>query len=129
MTAPDHLAVAAALFDSIESGNVQAVRQIYTEDAVIWHNHDGVEQLVEDNVQSLEWVVRNISELRYDEVRRHATDVGFVQQHVLRGRNGEGTSVAIPCCILGTVRDGRIARIDEYLDSAHVGHLLARKRA
>jgi ketosteroid isomerase-like protein len=61
MTAPDHLAVAAALFDSIESGDVESVRQIYTEDAVIWHNHDGVEQSVEDNMRSLDWVVRNLS--------------------------------------------------------------------
>jgi ketosteroid isomerase-like protein len=32
----------------------------------------------------------------------------------------------IPACIVGTVNDGQITRIDEYLDSAHVRGLMAR---
>jgi len=37
---------------------------------------------------------------------------------VLRLRNARGTPVEIPVCIVARLRDGRIARIDEYLDPA-----------
>jgi uncharacterized protein len=120
----DALEIADRLFGAIQAGDVDAVRALYAPDAEIWHNNDGVTQSAEQNLQVLGWVVRHIKGLRYDEVRRHATASGFVQQHVLRGTVGAGVTVAIPACIVCTVRDGRITRLDEYLDSAHVAPLL-----
>jgi ketosteroid isomerase-like protein len=32
----------------------------------------------------------------------------------------------VPACIVCTVTNGRITRLDEYLDSAHVAPLLSR---
>jgi len=120
----DPLAVAEHLFAAIEAGDVDAVRELYTPDTVVWHNSDGVEQSAEQNVKVLRWVIRNVRNLRYDEVRRERTERGFVQQHVLRGTAANGAEVAIPACIVGVVKDGRIVRLDEYLDSAHVRPLL-----
>jgi len=116
----DALGVADRLFRSIEAGQVDDVREIYAPDAVIWHNHDGVEQGCDENLRTLEWVTRNITGLRYERVRRSATDDGFVQQHVLRGTNPAGVEVEMPACIVATVVDGRITRLEEYLDSRHV---------
>ncbi len=65
-------------------------------------------------------MVKNIAELRYEEVRRHATPTGFVQQHVLRGRAPNGTPLEVPACIVCAVAGGRITRLDEYLDSAQL---------
>jgi ketosteroid isomerase-like protein len=48
-----------------------------------------------------------------------------VQQHVLRGVAPNGTALEIPACIVCTVRDGRIVRLEEYLDSAHTAPLTA----
>jgi ketosteroid isomerase-like protein len=73
----------------------------------------------------LGWVTTHIQALRYEDVRCQATADGFVQQHVLRGTVGAGVEIAIPACIVTTIRDGRITRLDEYLDSAHVKPLLA----
>jgi ketosteroid isomerase-like protein len=115
----------ARLFAAIEAGDVDAVRSIYAPDAVIWHNHDGVEQSVDENLRVLRWMVRSCSDVRYTEVRRSSTDTGFVQQHVLRLVSPAGEALAIPACIVGTVDgDGRITRIDEYLDSAQIGRLV-----
>lgn len=118
------LTVADRLFAAITAGDVDAVRALYAPDAVVWHNTDGIAQSAEENLRVLGWVVRHLEARRYDEVRRAATDSGFVQQHVLRG-SVRGTPIAIPACIVATVRDGRITRIDEYLDSAHVAALAA----
>ena len=71
----------------------------------------------------LGWVTKNIAGLRYEEVRRHITPSGFVQQHVLRGNAPNGKALEIPACILCTVVNGRITRLDEYLDSAQLGAL------
>jgi len=120
----DHLTIADRLFSAIAAGDVAAVRALYAPDARIWHNFDDVTQTAEENLAVLQWVTTHIRGLRYDDVRRQATPEGFVQQHVLRGTVGNGVAVEIPACIVVTVRDGRIARLDEYLDSKHTKVLL-----
>ena len=116
------MTVADDLFAAIEKGDVDAVRGIYAPEAVIWHNTDGVEQTVDQNLATLRWVCDNLAERSYDDVRRYEIDGGFVQQHVLRFTKA-GERREIPACIVATVADGRIIRIDEYLDSAHVARI------
>lgn len=116
------MTIADDLFAAIERGDVDAVRSIYAPDAVIWHNNDEVEQTVDQNLAVLRWVCANLADRSYEDVRRHEWDGGFVQQHVLRfTRDGERRGV--PACIVAAVADGRITRIDEYLDSAHVARI------
>ena len=120
------LEVADRLFRAIEAGQVDVVGEIYTADAVIWHNHDDVEQTPEENLRTLRWLVDNLAGVRYTDIRRSATAAGFVQQHVLCVTNRAGTDVEIPACIVATVEDGRITRLEEYLDSRHIDRLTAR---
>jgi ketosteroid isomerase-like protein len=115
--------VAEHLFAAIEAGDLEAVRDLYAPDAVIWHNTDGTEQTVEQNLRVLRWVVDHLADRRYEEVRRSATTTGFVQQHVLRCTRADGVRVEVPACLVVTVAGGRITRLEEYLDSAHVAHL------
>lgn len=118
------LQAAERLFTAIERGDVAAIREIYAPDAKIWHNNDGKTQTVDENLAVLKWVVENIGEISYSDARRQATETGFVQQHVLRGRlKGSGKMFELPACIVCTVEDGRITRLDEYLDSAHTAAL------
>ena len=116
------MSAADDLFASIEKGDIDGVRAIYSPDAVIWHNTDGIEQNVDQNLATLRWVCDNLAERAYEEVRRTEFDGGFVQQHVLRFTK-DGDRREIPACIVATVADGRITRIDEYIDSAHVARI------
>ena len=126
MTDPAHVvAVAKRLFAAIESGDVDAVRDLFTEDARIWHNVDGIEQTRDENLRTLAWVVENLADRRYGDVTCQPTPTGFVQQHVLRATGANGSAVELPACIVAVVDGDRIARIDEYLDSAHVARLAA----
>ena len=122
--ATDALDLGEALMAAISAGDIEALRGIYAPDAVIWHNNDGVEQSVDDNLRVLQWVVRHIGNLRYEDIRRQRTDNGFVQQHVLRGTAPNGQPLEIRACLICRVRDGRITRLEEYLDTAHVAPLL-----
>jgi uncharacterized protein len=122
--AAEMLAVADRLFAAVEARDIDAVRAIYAPDAVIWHNNDGLEQTVEENLRVLAWVARNVKGMRYEEVRRTATATGFIEQHVLRGTAPSGDELRVPACIVCIVEGGRITRLDEYLDSAHVAPLL-----
>jgi len=119
------LDLARRFFAAITAGDIDAVREMYAPDAVVWHNNDGIEQGVEQNLAVLRWVTKNITGFRYEDVRCQATDTGFVEQHITRGRAPNGADLAMSACIVCTVVDGRITRVDEYLDSAQLAPLLA----
>jgi uncharacterized protein len=119
--------VADRLFAAIEAGDLDAVRALYAPEAVIWHNTDGAEQTVEQNLRVLRWVVDHLADRRYEEVRRAATETGFVQQHVLRCTRPDGVRVEVPACLVVTCHEGRITRLEEYLDSAHVARLTSKE--
>ena len=113
-------ALAGRFFDGIEAGDVDTVAACYAPDAVIWHNTDGLEQNPAENARTLRGLVRYFSDRLYDQRRLAAFPGGFVQQHVLRAVRADGVAVELPCCIVCQVANGRITRLDEYFDSAHV---------
>ena len=124
-SAKESLEVAELLFKAIERGDVDSIKKtIYATDAKIWHNFDDKEQSVNENLATLKWAVENIIGISYKEVRRQSTPTGFVQQHVLRGKlKDSGEHISIPACIVCTVENGLITRLDEYLDSAQIARL------
>ncbi len=116
--------VADRLFKAIELGDIAAVENIYAPDAKIWHNFDQKIQTATENLAVLGWMVQNMAEIAYGEVRRQPTPSGFVQQHVLTVRvKSSGRRFSIPSCIIATVKGAHITRLDEYLDSAQIAAL------
>lgn len=113
-------ALAKRFFDSIEAGDIETVKDCYTDDAVIWHNFDRAEQSRADNIATLTGMVGRLSDREYGERRVIVFDGGFVQQHVLSATRKDGQRLSMPGILVCQVRDGRICRIDEYLDSADV---------
>jgi ketosteroid isomerase-like protein len=120
MSEDDIRSLATRLFDAIERGDVDGVADCYGADLVVWHNFDGLEQSRADNLKTLAGLIERISERRYEDRRLNVFEGGFVQQHVLTGVRKDGVRVKLPGVLVGTVRDSKIARLDEYLDSAHV---------
>jgi uncharacterized protein len=121
---PDEIdALADRLIAAIEAADIEAIRAIYAADARIWHNFDQHEQSVEENLVTLAWVVAHTKGRRYEEVRRLVLDDGYVQQHVLRATSRGGAPVEIPAMLRVTCVDGRITRLEEYLDTAQAAAL------
>jgi ketosteroid isomerase-like protein len=113
-----NLALAKHFFDAIEKGDIDAVRTIYAPDAVIWHNTDGLASTREENLKVLTNFIKAVPSRRYTERRVGVFDGGFVQQHLLKAKLANGKDLALACCIVCEVKDGRITRLDEYFDSA-----------
>ncbi len=119
-----NLDLAERLFCAVERGDIEALRSIYAPDAEIWHNTDQQVQTVDQNLRTIGWIAANVSNFRYEDIQRQATETGFVEQHMTRGTGPSGIDFSIPACIVCTVVDGKITRLDEYLDSAHVAALV-----
>jgi ketosteroid isomerase-like protein len=113
--------LADRLTRAYEQNDTDAIVACYAPDARIWHNIDGVEQTVEEQLGATRWLNEQLKNLKYEIVSRESFDGGYVQQYVVHGTlaNG-GEAFRMPLCMNVAVSDGRIARLDEYLDSAHL---------
>ncbi len=122
MSSPEEIkALAKRFFDSVEQGDVETLVDCYAPDAEIWHNTDDLIQGPQDNKAVLTGMVARIRDRLYDNRRVVVFPGGFMQQHVLRGvRVHDDVAVTLPACVICAVVDGRITRLDEYFDSAHV---------
>jgi ketosteroid isomerase-like protein len=120
MTLAEIERLAKRFFDAIEAGDVAAVAACYADDAVIWHNTDGLANTRAENVVTLSNFIRHIPERRYLDRRLTAYPGGFVQQHRLEGRRRDGKVVELTACIVCAVANGVITRLDEYFDAAQV---------
>ena len=123
MTAQDHLALATRFVGAIQSGDVEAVRACYAPDAKIWHNNDGIEQTVDQNLRVLKWMIRTLPERNYRVLRLEALSDGFLQQHVLEAKLPDGRTWTLDACVICRIANGVITRLDEYLDSAQTNAL------
>jgi ketosteroid isomerase-like protein len=100
----------------IEAGDIDTVRACYAEDAEIWHNFDQVEQTVDENMKVLEWMKQKSSSRKYEISRLERIRGGYVQQHILRIVTLAGDEIEMPACLIVALKDGKITRLEEYLD-------------
>jgi len=116
LTADDIDRIADGLLAAITSGDTDAVREVYAPDAAIWHNFDQKDQSVDENLLTLLDMRRRATDLQYTQIRRFPAPGGFVQQHVLVGDAKYGR-LELPAMIRFWVVDGRISRLEEYVDT------------
>ena len=87
----------------------------------VWHNTDELIVTPAQTAQTLTGMVARIKDREYAERQLVTFPGGFVQQHVLKGKRvHDDGEVRLPCAIICKVKDGKITRLDEYFDSAHV---------
>jgi len=127
VTPDEIIALANRFFAAIQAGDCDTVDELYSPDATVWHNYDQVDQGREQNLKVLAWLCRRILGLRHDEIQRVVTPDGFVQQHVLRGTAPDGSPLEVPAMMRVYCADGRVSRIEEYLDTAQTTALTARR--
>ena len=128
MTGQDYIAFARQFVGAIQSGDTEAVRACYHPGAKLWHNSDGIEQTVDQNMKVLDWFIRTLPDRNYRVLRLEALSDGFLQQHVLEATLPDGTRWTMDCCVVARMEDGLITRLDEYLDSAQSSQLRAHGR-
>lgn len=114
----DAVELATRFFDAVCAGDLTTLRNIYAADAVVWHNTDQTEKTAEASLGTIQWLVGNIRDFRYENVRIMPTPAGFVRLHVCRGTHlSTGKPLCVPVACIGEVKDGRLVRFEEYFDS------------
>lgn len=121
----EHIAVANELRQCIEAGDVAGVDALYHDDAIVWRNIDNRELVKKQMLRVIDFLANQVSELRYEDVRVQATDDGYVQQHTLQCVGPSGQPVEARACLVVTLRDRKVVRLDEYLDSAAMAPLMS----
>jgi ketosteroid isomerase-like protein len=124
-TAPESgsavVALAGRFFDAIERGDLDTVARIYHPAAIVWRGADGVQMTREQNLAVLRGFIRLSTTRQYLDRRCRATTDGFVHQHVLVATHKDGDQrLELRACIVCTVAEGQITRLDEYYDPAPV---------
>jgi ketosteroid isomerase-like protein len=123
MTEQEILALAEKFVSAVQAGDAATMRACYAPDAKLWHNTDGIEQTVDQNIKVLEWFMRKLPNRNYRVQRREALKDGFLQQHVMEATLPDGTPWKMSACVVVKMENGLITRLDEYLDSAEANQL------
>jgi ketosteroid isomerase-like protein len=121
--APGALEIAEQLMTAYEALDENTLMLLYADDATIWHNIDGPYdpnsgQTPAENIEVNRGLRKILSDVRYEITRRETTETGFVQQHVMHATFKDGQFFAMPACVICQLADGRITRLDEYLDGS-----------
>ena len=102
---------------------------LFHPDATMWHNTDGHDAPFASRTEIQGRLRALVPDYRIaDAVIDGFTD-GWVSRHVVRGTLPDGGQLEMRVAVVGTVRDGKVARIQEYVDSAQVEPLRAAFRA
>ena len=104
-------------FDAYENKRADILDELYSDDCIIWHNVFGKDTMRDDNLDAMRKDVGQRRRTYNDRIVNTFND-GFVIQYSLNGVMHSGHRGSMPICIVGRVRDGKITRIDEYMDSS-----------
>ena len=105
-------------FDAYQDRRVDELAEIYSPDCVVWHNvFGGREMSGKDNLAALPASYDGQRRRTYNDRIINTFEGGFVIQYTLHGVQHSGHEGALWICIVGACSNGRITRIDEYMDS------------
>jgi ketosteroid isomerase-like protein len=119
-TAPVSRAIAA-----LEAG--RADDDVFAPGCVSWHNFDETDvPTVPGSFDGLRAVRGVVTDYRFAEVVVHETggDVS-VAQFVALGTLPDGSALRAPGVLVAHARDGRVVRIEEYLDTGQLSRIFA----
>jgi ketosteroid isomerase-like protein len=109
-------------YDALARGDLFGARACCTADVRFWHSFDRIALSLDEASHGWERLFAGFPERAFVDVRRCQTENGFVQQLIMVGTTPAGVRLGWPLCIIIAVRDGLIARLDEYIDRA--GHFV-----
>ncbi len=117
------LAAANRFFDGLVAGDLEALQGACAPGSILWINLTEGERPLEASLHGFASLRSKVPDLHMDAVRRRGVAGGFVEQHVLAGTMPSGDPLRVVGCFIGTVEDGRITRLEEYVDGRQAGAL------
>ncbi|MSO78281.1 MAG: nuclear transport factor 2 family protein [Acidimicrobiia bacterium] len=104
--------------------DVDTLRTCLAPDARFWVNIGPTEFTIDQRLGALELEGQHLAEHGVEDVRITSTEYGFVVQLVTVGTTTGGEALRVAVCLVATVNDGLITRVDEYADSEAAKPLL-----
>lgn len=105
-------------FDAYQDKRVDVLDEVLADDCTIWHNVFGRDTTKQENISKYHDSYRGQRRRTYDDRHIDVFHDGFVIRYQLGGVMDGGHRGSMPIAIVGRVRDGKITRIDEYMDSS-----------
>ncbi len=103
-----------------EAGDMDRLKSHYASDALFWSNLTGQIKGVEEQFAQVAAMRGKASNIQYVDIRVTPFADGFVQQHRAIGDLPNGSALNVHACFICTMRDGKIVRREEYLDSGQL---------
>jgi ketosteroid isomerase-like protein len=120
------LTAAEQLTTGMEHNDADVLGRLYSPDAVIWHNTDGVELSVDDLLGVIHVLKAAVTSSSVTVDERQVTDFGFIQAQTAKYRFATGEDAEVQVAMFAWVDEqGRITRLNEYVDSAALAPLIA----
>ena len=117
MTDSEIRALCHRFFDAIEARDVETIADLYRDDLAFWFNVTGQTATKADNLAALTAGYARHRQRRYNDRIVNTFPSGFVMQYTLNISHHDGRETALFPCVVVLCRDGKITRIDEYIDS------------
>jgi ketosteroid isomerase-like protein len=122
----EHRRLCHRLFDAIERGDLDAVEQCYAPNMTMWCNFTGETSTRYENLAALAAGAGLHRRRLYNDRIVSTFDDGFVVQYTTEVVAHNGTKRALWACLVAEVRDGKITKMFEYLDSGKFGRQVSR---
>lgn len=114
----DVLVTVDKFVEALSTGDAACLDSLFTDDAVIWHNYDKSSQPARQALAALAPLAA--LQPRYEIAGRDVVDGACIQRHVVHLTLPGGEPASIPAIQRIAMVDGRIRRIDEYMDSTQM---------
>lgn len=112
-------------FDRGITGEPDAMVATFAPGAVVWHNYDRKVVDAVENMGSVGMLTQIVRDMSMEHLRIEEFPGGFLYQFALHGTViASGKPFEMHNVVIASVADGRITRIDEYVDPS-VGAQLA----
>ncbi|MEM7689662.1 MAG: nuclear transport factor 2 family protein [Pseudomonadota bacterium] len=113
----DHTRIARAMFDAFQAGDIETARALLADDFA--GSQNGGPLMNRDGLLGFVAAVKaKVPDFRYEDIVCAATRDGFVEEHTVRGTLPDGGQIDLRLCVIATFRDGKVASLREYLDTA-----------
>lgn len=104
-------------FDALETRDVETIESLYSDDLEFWINVTGEAKPRDKSLAATRDGYARHRRRTYDDRRINTFNGGFVVQYTLNIMRHSGERSAFWACVVARCRNGKIVRMDEYIDS------------
>jgi peroxiredoxin/ketosteroid isomerase-like protein len=116
--------IAHKMFDALEARDLKTFRTFFTDDAVLWNNTGLVEITLNKAVSKLDMMLAVFKDIRIEQRDFIAIPGGIIAQYLQTGMSVTGKPMVLHAMLRFYIVDGRIKRLEEYIDSKETAVIL-----